>query len=71
MADKSRKSLTNPNARIPGEWVSLGWLIDLQTQQVEIYRPKQTAEILNNPQTLSGEEILPGFILFLARIWSE
>lgn len=46
----------------------LGWLIDPQTPQVEIYRPNQTVEILANPANLSGENILPGFILDLQAI---
>ncbi|MDY6781111.1 MAG: Uma2 family endonuclease [Cyanobacteriota bacterium] len=46
----------------------LGWLINPRTQTVEIYRPNQTVEILSSPQTLSGEEVLPGFILDLQPI---
>jgi Uma2 family endonuclease len=48
----------------------LGWLIDPQQQQVEIYRAGQAVEVTNNPTQLSGEKILPGFILNLQRIWS-
>ncbi len=47
----------------------LGWLINRQQQQVEIYRPHREVEILANPQTLSGEDILPGFVLELDQIW--
>ena len=47
----------------------LGWLINRQQQQVEIYRPNREVEILQSPQTLSGEDILPGFVLDLAAIW--
>ncbi len=47
----------------------LGWLINRQQQQVEIYRPNREVEILANPQTLSGEDILPGFVLDLDQIW--
>ena len=47
----------------------LGWLINPQNQQVEIYRPQQTVEVLDHPTELSGEDILPGFILNLRRIW--
>ncbi len=47
----------------------LGWLINRQQQQVEIYRPHREVEILANPQTLSGEDILPGFVLDLVQIW--
>ncbi|MCW5312769.1 Uma2 family endonuclease [Nostoc sp. KVJ3] len=50
--------------------VRLGWLIDPQNQQVEIYRPGQDVEILRSPTSLSGEDVLPGFILDLAQILS-
>lgn len=43
----------------------LGWLINPQEQQVEIYRPNQALEIVKLPTTLSGENILPEFILNL------
>jgi Uma2 family endonuclease len=48
----------------------LGWLIDPKTQRVEIYRPGQTVEILENPRTVSGETVLPGFTLNLHRIFA-
>lgn len=43
----------------------LGWLINPQEQQVEIYRPNQALEIIKLPTTLSGENVLPEFILNL------
>jgi Uma2 family endonuclease len=46
----------------------LGWLIDRKNQRVEIYRPDREVEIIQNPATLSGENILPGFVLDLAEI---
>ena len=47
----------------------LGWLINRRTRQVEIYRPGREVEVLENPTTLSGEAVLPGFVLTLERIW--
>lgn len=41
----------------------LGWLINLQDKQVEIYRQNQPQEIVQLPALLSGEEVLPGFEL--------
>jgi Uma2 family endonuclease len=41
----------------------LGWLIDPQNQQVEIYRAGQAVEIVKFPARLSGEEVLPGFLI--------
>lgn len=49
--------------------VKLGWLIDPQQRQVEIYRIDQPVEILQAPSTLSGEEVLPGFSLNLIKVW--
>ncbi|MDF5734228.1 MULTISPECIES: Uma2 family endonuclease [unclassified Nostoc] len=46
----------------------LGWLIDRKNKQVEIYRPGKNVEILDNPATLSGENVLPGFVLDLRQI---
>ena len=43
----------------------LGWLIDPQNQQVEIYRQNQSVEIVSLPASLSGENVLLGFILEL------
>ena len=49
--------------------VRLGWLINPQAQQVEIYRLGQAVEVLNAPHTLSGEAVLPGFILDLSHLF--
>lgn len=47
----------------------LGWLINPQDKQVEVYRQNQEVELLNFPNSLSGESVLPGFILNLELIW--
>ncbi|MFB6276518.1 MAG: Uma2 family endonuclease [Halothece sp.] len=61
LQDKMREYIEN-GAR-------LGWLIDPQTRRVEIYRPGGDREVLEQPEALSGEEVLPGFRLPLTRIW--
>lgn len=48
----------------------LGWLINPQDKQVEIYRPSKATEVLQQPDTISGEDVLPGFILRLQKIWA-
>jgi Uma2 family endonuclease len=48
--------------------VQLGWLIDPEHQQVEIYRPNQPVEILLNPINISGSDLLPGFVLDLSEV---
>ncbi|MFN7523552.1 MAG: Uma2 family endonuclease, partial [Aphanizomenon sp.] len=47
----------------------LAWLIDRKQRQVFIYRPNCAVQELDNPQTLTGEDILPGFVLDLSEIW--
>ncbi|MBV5262221.1 Uma2 family endonuclease [Synechococcus moorigangaii CMS01] len=49
--------------------VALAWLIDRQNRTVHIYRPQQTPQILENPETVSADPELQGFILSLAKIW--
>jgi Uma2 family endonuclease len=48
----------------------LGWLIDptIQKKPVEIYRPDRSVELLERPETLSGEDVLPGLVLDLKGI---
>lgn len=43
----------------------LGWLIDPQSRQVEIYQLEQSVKVALLPAILSGEDVLPGFILQL------
>lgn len=49
--------------------VKLGWLINPQQQQVEIYRLGKPKEILDKPANVSGGDILPGLIMELDFIW--
>jgi len=49
--------------------VQLGWLINPQKRQVEIYRVNQDRQILENPKQLSGENVLPDFVFNLSTLW--
>ena len=49
--------------------VRLGFLIDRNTKQVEIYRIGQVMEMCDRPTILSGEDVLPGFELNMNLIW--
>ncbi|WP_041933634.1 Uma2 family endonuclease [Gloeothece verrucosa] len=48
--------------------VRLGWLIDPILRRVEVYRLGEEVEVLESPSSLSGEDVLPGFVLDLDRI---
>ncbi len=47
----------------------LGWLLDAADQSVYCYRASQAPEHLSQPQTLSGELVLPGLSIDLTSIW--
>ncbi len=47
----------------------LGWLLDPQARKVYVYRPGAAAEVLNDPETVSGEPLLGGFALAVREIW--
>jgi len=47
----------------------LGWLLVPQARRVYVYRPQHPVEILENPETLAGDPVLPGFVLDLREIW--
>jgi Uma2 family endonuclease len=49
--------------------VRLGLLINPQDKQVEVYRLAKAVEILESPMSVSCEDVLPGFILSLKKIW--
>ncbi|MEB3339298.1 Uma2 family endonuclease [Okeania sp.] len=49
--------------------VKLGWLIDRKERKVYIYRPGMPNECLENPETVSGEKVLPGFVLKMSKVW--
>ncbi|MBW4610897.1 MAG: Uma2 family endonuclease [Hassallia sp. WJT32-NPBG1] len=53
--------------REPG--IQLGWLIDRKNRRVYIYRPGQAEECLENPDSINGESVLPGFTLNMSKVW--
>ena len=63
---RSRTDALRPGLAKMDEWMAggarLGWYIDPYRQQAHIYRAGQDAETLDNPETLSGEDVLPGFV---------
>ena len=55
------------------EWIEggtlLGWLILPLQRRVEIYRPDREPEILVDPATLSGEDVMPGLVIPMSDVW--
>ncbi len=49
--------------------VKLGWLIDPNEKKVHVYRENGEIEILENPNSVSGENILKGFAWDVSQIW--
>ncbi len=45
--------------------------IDPHRKQVHVYRPLQIPEVITDPECISGERILPGFILDLRPVWED
>lgn len=51
--------------------VCLGWLINPDGRQVEVYQPNMTPIVLDAPPRLSDNTLLPDFILDLEFLWSD
>ena len=55
------------------EWVEagvrLGWLIDPFERQVWVYRASGAVEELDDPATLSGEDVCEGLVVDMSRVW--
>ena len=49
--------------------VRLGWLIDPVNRRVYVYRPGEPVDVLDSPETISGEPVMPGFEWDLREIW--
>jgi Uma2 family endonuclease len=47
----------------------LGWLIDPIDKKVYVYSPAAEVTCLENPKTILGDPVLPGFVLELGRLW--
>jgi Uma2 family endonuclease len=47
----------------------LAWLIDLEKQQVHIYRPGQPVQVLDQPASVGGDPELFGFVLDMDPVW--
>ena len=65
------KSLQEKMQEYMENGAKLGWLIDPKNRTVAVYREGLEGELLSNSSELSGEEIVPGFVLDLRRVWGQ
>ena len=65
----SLKKLQKKMAEYISNGVRLGWLIDPENKRVHIYRANGEIEVLDNPQKVSGEDVLKDFELNVGEIW--
>ncbi len=68
-ASDSLKELQEKMAEYIENGARLGWLINPKEKKVHIYRSSGEIEVLQNPNTVSGEDILRDFALNLTEIW--
>ncbi|MDJ1183343.1 Uma2 family endonuclease [Roseofilum casamattae] len=65
------KSLQGKMQEYMENGAKLGWLIDPQHRTVEVYRAGVETQVLSNPAELSGEDVLPSFVLDMRRVWGD
>jgi Uma2 family endonuclease len=49
--------------------VRLGLLINPKNKQVDVYRSGQDAVVLESPSSIDCNDVMPGFVLSMSRIW--
>jgi Uma2 family endonuclease len=49
----------------------LGWLIDSEERKLYVYRPSAPIVCLDDPQQVSGDPVLPGFVLEMRAVWGD
>ena len=63
----------NPELNVEQEYIDNGvrhgWLIDPLEKRVHVYCADEQPVVFENPQSVSGGDVLKGFVLELARIF--
>jgi len=49
----------------------LGWMLDLKNKTARVYRPGESFELLKSDKALTGNSVLPGFRISLAKIFES
>ncbi|KAM3108008.1 Uma2 family endonuclease [Phormidesmis sp. 146-33] len=68
-ASDSLTTLQNKMQEYLDNGARLGLLIDRQNRTAHVYRPNVTPDILNDPESVSGDPELPKFTLRMTKIW--
>jgi Uma2 family endonuclease len=66
----SLKVLHEKMAEYVANGVQLGWLIDPESKTVWVYQPGVEVRKLDQPESVSGDPVLPGFVLKMDAIWA-
>ncbi len=66
-ATDSLAPLQRKMERYAANGARLGWLIDPYRRRVHVYRPDAGPELLDDPETISGAPVLPGFVFEVGR----
>ena len=64
-------TLINKMAEYIANGASLGWLIDPKKRRVYVFRAGEEMVVLENPTVVSGDPLLPGFVLEMEEIWTR
>ncbi|NJM77988.1 MAG: Uma2 family endonuclease [Acaryochloridaceae cyanobacterium RU_4_10] len=64
-ASDSAKDLRDKMKEYMDNGVRLGWFLNAKDKEVEVYGSGKEVEVLRSPTSLSGEGVLPGFVLDL------
>ena len=63
------KSLNAKMEEYIANGAQLGWLIDPFDKKVYVYRPQSAVEVLDDPQTVTGDSLLKGLMLDVQVLW--
>jgi len=67
--DDSISALQHKMSEYMENGAQLGWLLDPGNRQAYVYRPGKPAACLENPETVSADPVLPGFVFNPREIW--
>jgi Uma2 family endonuclease len=67
----SLTTLQDKMAEYIANGAQLGWLIDPLEKKVYVYQPAAGVVCLEDPHRVSGDPVLPGFVLEMRAVWGD